>query len=67
MISINLMDLTWLGVCVCVCVCVWCVVNRNRKWVFSYVMKRFVPTHTGGWGHWPCVLRTINFVFGGCV
>ena len=22
MISINLMDLTWLGVCVCVCVCV---------------------------------------------
>jgi len=23
------------------CVCVWCRVNRNRKWVFSYVMQRY--------------------------
>ena len=64
--SINLMDLPWLGVCVCVCVCVcvWCGVNRNRKWVFSYVMQRLVPTHTGGWSHWPSVLRLIKFCFG---
>jgi len=43
-------------VCVCVFVCVWCGVNRNRKWIFSYVMQRLVPTHTGGFGHWPFVL-----------
>jgi hypothetical protein len=41
------MDLAWLGVCVCVCVCVvrWSGVNRNWKWVSSYVMHRLVPTH----------------------
>ena len=44
-ISINLMDLPWLGVCV------WCRVNRDRKWVFSYVMQHLVPTPTGGWGN----------------
>jgi len=52
------MDLPWLGVCECVCVvcgvCVCgvvCGVNRNRKWVFSYVTQRLVPTDTEGWGH----------------
>jgi hypothetical protein len=26
-------------VCVwCVCVCVWCGANKNRKWVFSYLI-----------------------------
>jgi len=44
-ISIDLVDLLWLGVCVVG----WSGVNRNRKWVFSYVMQRLVPTHTGGW------------------
>ena len=52
--------------CVCVCVCVWCEVNRNRKWIFSCVMQRLVPTHTGGWGYWPSILRLINFIFAGC-
>ena len=33
------------------CVCVWCGVNRNRKWLCSYVMQRLVPSPTGGWGH----------------
>ena len=46
--------------CVCVCVCCW--VNRNRKWVFSYVVQRLVPTHAEGRGHWPSVLRLILFL-----
>jgi hypothetical protein len=56
MISISLMDLPWLGVRACVRACVRARarargVNRKRKWVFSYVMQRFVPTHTVSWGH----------------
>jgi len=45
--SINLLDLPWFGVRLCV----WCGVNRNRKWVFSYVTQRLVPNPTGGWVH----------------
>jgi len=39
-------------VCLCVCVvwCVWCGVNRNRKSVFSHVLQRLAPNHSGGWG-----------------
>ena len=54
------MDLLCLGVCV------GCGVNRNRVWVFSYVMQHPVPTHTGG-GVTDLVLQLINFVFGGYV
>jgi len=35
----------------CVCVCGALVRNRNRKWVFSYVMQRLVLTHTEGCRH----------------
>jgi len=48
------MDLPWLGVCVCVVR--WSGVNRNRKWISSYVMQHLVPTHMG-----VCVIDLLFF------